>query len=76
MKLVFAFYRLFISPFFHALSKALSGNPYSGCKFEPTCSCYCEAAIKKHGFLKGSFKSIYRISRCHPFSGEGGYDPV
>lgn len=54
----------------------MSGNPYQGCKFEPTCSCYSEQAIQKYGVLKGSFKSIVRISRCHPFSGPGGYDPV
>ncbi len=76
MKALFKVYRKLLSPFFHELSKFLSGNPYTGCRFQPTCSCYCEAAIEKYGLVKGGIKSIYRLSRCHPFSGSGGYDPV
>jgi putative membrane protein insertion efficiency factor len=32
-------------------------------------------ALKMHGFFKGSFLSIKRILKCHPFH-PGGYDPV
>lgn len=45
------------------------------CKYIPTCSCYGKEAIEKHGAVKGSFLTIYRILRCNPFS-KGGYDPV
>lgn len=45
------------------------------CKFAPTCSAYAIEALKKYGFLKGSFLTIKRILRCNPLS-KGGYDPV
>jgi putative membrane protein insertion efficiency factor len=76
MNTLFKFYRIFISPVFHTFSNLVGASGTSGCRFEPTCSCYSEAAIQKYGVIKGSFKAIKRISRCHPFSGGGGYDPV
>ncbi|PIQ89190.1 MAG: membrane protein insertion efficiency factor YidD [Candidatus Omnitrophica bacterium CG11_big_fil_rev_8_21_14_0_20_42_13] len=45
------------------------------CRFWPTCSCYAYESIERYGALKGGFKSLRRIVRCHPFSA-GGYDPV
>lgn len=45
------------------------------CKFTPTCSEYAIIALKKYGFIKGSYLMIKRILRCNPFS-KGGYDPV
>ncbi|MCL2706093.1 MAG: membrane protein insertion efficiency factor YidD [Spirochaetaceae bacterium] len=45
------------------------------CIYEPSCSSYAIEALKKYGPLKGSFLSIKRILRCHPFS-KGGDDPV
>jgi len=45
------------------------------CRFWPTCSDYGTRAIGKHGIFKGSWLSIKRIFRCHPFS-DGGYDPI
>lgn len=57
-------YQKFISPLF----------PPS-CRFTPTCSQYAVEALKKHGIVKGSIKSIWRILRCNPFN-KGGYDPV
>lgn len=52
-------------------------SPYlpSSCRYHPTCSQYGIEALKTHGFFKGSWLTIRRILRCHPWS-KGGYDPV
>lgn len=55
--------------------KAVSPYFPPSCRFDPTCSNYFIIALKKHGFIKGSYLGIKRILRCHPFC-HGGYDPV
>ena len=52
-------------------------SPFIGqqCRFEPSCSHYGEEAIEKHGALRGSILTVWRILRCGPWS-KGGYDPV
>jgi putative membrane protein insertion efficiency factor len=45
------------------------------CRFYPSCSQYGIEAMDKHGALHGSWLTIKRIGRCHPFH-EGGFDPV
>ena len=52
-------------------------SPLKGqtCRFYPSCSEYSIQALKKYGFIKGSWKSIKRILKCHPFH-PGGHDPV
>ena len=47
---------------------------HSTCRFVPTCSEYMKQCLEIYG-LKGIFKGIKRIFRCHPF-GKFGYDPV
>jgi len=49
------------------------GDPLKGCKFYPSCSNYGIEALKKHGFVFGVPKIVWRILRCHPFS-NGGVD--
>ncbi len=58
------FYQKFISPL-----------KRPSCRFYPSCSEYSIQAIRKYGVLRGVWKSIVRISKCHPFH-PGGYDPV
>jgi putative membrane protein insertion efficiency factor len=52
-------------------------SPVKGqtCRFYPSCSEYSVQALQKYGFIKGSWKSIRRILKCHPFH-PGGHDPV
>jgi uncharacterized protein len=52
-------------------------SPLKGqtCRFYPTCSEYSVQALQKYGFIKGSWKSIIRILKCHPFH-PGGHDPI
>ncbi|MEM6780450.1 MAG: membrane protein insertion efficiency factor YidD [Pseudomonadota bacterium] len=53
-------------------------SPFIGrnCRFEPTCSCYTQEAIEKHGALRGSWLGLKRICRCHPFYKGKFHDPV
>ena len=60
------FYQNYISKYL------LPGNK---CRFYPTCSEYSLQAYKKYGFMKGTYLTIRRILKCHPFH-EGGYDPL
>lgn len=56
-------YQLFISPLLGA-----------HCRFTPTCSAYFIESVERHGVLRGSWRGLRRILRCHPFH-PGGYDP-
>lgn len=58
------FYQRFISPLI---------GPH--CRFYPTCSCYAVEAYQKHGVIKGTILTVWRIVRCNPFC-KGGIDPV
>lgn len=53
------------------LGRLLGGQ----CRFHPSCSQYAIDAITKYGALRGGWRAVRRIGRCHPWS-EGGYDPA
>ena len=57
-------YRLLLSPWLG-----------SACRFEPTCSVYSISALEQHGAARGSYLTLKRLARCHPWC-EGGPDPV
>jgi putative membrane protein insertion efficiency factor len=57
-------YRLLLSPWLG-----------SACRFEPTCSVYSIQALQRHGALAGSYLTLHRLGRCHPWC-KGGHDPV
>ncbi|MEJ2444271.1 MAG: membrane protein insertion efficiency factor YidD [Exilibacterium sp.] len=52
-------------------------SPWIGsqCRFYPSCSHYAEEAINRYGLLKGSYLSLLRLTKCHPWH-PGGIDPV
>lgn len=57
-------YRLLLSPWLG-----------SQCRFEPTCSAYALVALERHGALVGTYFTVRRLARCHPWC-QGGADPV
>ena len=57
-------YRLLLSPWLG-----------TSCRFEPTCSAYSLQALQTHGAAAGTYLTLRRLARCHPFC-EGGHDPV
>jgi putative membrane protein insertion efficiency factor len=57
-------YRLLLSPWLG-----------SACRFEPTCSAYALQALDRHGAAIGSYLTVHRLMRCHPWCA-GGLDPI
>ena len=57
-------YKFFISP--------LLG---SNCRFYPSWSSYSLEALTRHGAIIGSYLTLKRLLKCHPFH-QGGIDPV
>jgi hypothetical protein len=57
-------YQVLLSPFFG-----------QQCRFYPTCSQYALDAINKYGAITGTYYTVCRLSRCHPWCA-GGHDPV
>jgi len=57
-------YRLILSPWLGSV-----------CRFTPTCSAYSLEALERHGAAAGSYLTVARIARCHPWC-QGGHDPV
>lgn len=45
------------------------------CRFYPSCSHYAVEAVERHGAIKGSWLTAWRLLRCNPWGG-CGYDPV
>ena len=64
------FYQLIISPM-----KLFLLGYQSSCRFYPTCSSYAKDSFLRFGVVKGTYLTINRLCRCHPWN-EGGVDPV
>lgn len=43
------------------------------CRFHPTCSEYFILAVRKYGAIRGCWRGVLRITRCHPWH-PGGID--
>lgn len=55
--------------------RTLSPLVGQSCRFQPTCSHYAQDAYRAYGFWRGSWLTLRRIGRCHPWGGHG-FDPV
>jgi hypothetical protein len=55
--------------------KGISPLTPASCRFHPTCSQYGLEAVQRYGAARGSWLTLRRLARCHPFC-KGGYDPV
>lgn len=42
-----------------------------GCRFQPTCSAYALEALEIHGAWRGTWLTLRRLARCHPWGGSG-----
>ena len=60
-----------------ALVASLSfGVSFGGqCRFYPSCSRYAKRALIKHGLIRGSFMTAWRLARCNPFNSGGVDEP-
>ena len=45
------------------------------CRFYPSCSDFAREAVLVHGFRRGFWLTLKRLSCCQPFH-PGGFDPV
>ena len=59
----------------HGYQRWLSPLLPPRCRFAPTCSAYAVQALREHGAGRGSWLTVRRMLRCHPFH-PGGHDPV
>lgn len=45
------------------------------CRFYPSCSSYAVIALRRHGAWRGTWLTVRRLLRCHPWN-PGGVDHV
>lgn len=61
--------------FVKAWRKLISPSYGTVCKYHPSCSWYGLVALETHGATKGTWLTLRRLTRCHPWA-RGGVDYV
>jgi uncharacterized protein len=67
--------RYVLTAFIRFYQVALSPLLPASCRYYATRSAYAIEALERHGAARGTWLTLRRIARCHPFHA-GGYDPV
>ena len=44
------------------------------CRFQPTCSAYGLSVVRKYGGVRGGWRAVTRVARCHPGTPMGTVD--
>lgn len=60
---------------YQATLSPLYGRMGVECRFEPTCSYYGEAVIRRYGIVRGGWMAAQRVFRCGPWTPAGTKDP-
>ena len=60
---------------YRATLSPVAGAIGARCRFEPTCSRYAEAVIRRYGALEGTWRAMTRVARCGPWTAPGTPDP-
>ena len=61
--------------FIRGYQKLISPLFPKSCKYYPTCSNYAIESYRRHGIIKGTLLTVWRVLRCNPWS-RGGVDKV
>ncbi len=69
--LISLFLRGLILAYRYLLAPLIPGR----CRYLPSCSHYGLEALQVHGPVHGSWLTLRRLLRCHPWGGHG-FDPV
>ena len=59
---------------YQATLSPVAGKAGVRCRFEPTCSHYAEAVIRRDGALVGGGRATWRVLRCGPWTPAGTVD--
>ena len=58
-----------------AYQLVLSPMTPATCRYYPSCSAYAVTALRRHGLFRGTWLTLRRLGRCHPWT-PGGVDHV
>ena len=60
---------------YQATASRVFASAGARCRFDPTCSHYGEAVIRRYGLVRGGWMAGKRVLRCGPWTPLGTVDP-